>query len=164
MPALSLLSSLLSERAGRCLAGEGSPNQQVPRVPTPCYPPTGLPCALCAERGEPCPPGGRRIESRAAKGCALREDHCVRRCLLFMLLSAWGCAPPTPIPGVIRPGPGEPMLEKLPGPMPGFGPFDAYSDALIAACPLILSKPNATAGRLGSQDLSLRWRASQSTK
>jgi hypothetical protein len=53
------------------------------------------------------------------------------------------------------------MLEKLPGPMPGFGPFDSYSDALMAACPLILSKPNATAGRWGSQDLSLRWRVSQ---
>jgi hypothetical protein len=52
------------------------------------------------------------------------------RCLVLMLLSAWGCAPPKPIPGVVRPRPGEPMLEKLPGPMPGFGPFDSYSAAL----------------------------------
>ncbi len=44
--------------------------------------------------------------------------------------------------------------------MPGFGPFDSYSDALMAACPLILSKPNATAGRIDSQDFQLRWRIS----
>ncbi|MBN1207763.1 MAG: hypothetical protein JXB05_23060 [Myxococcaceae bacterium] len=44
--------------------------------------------------------------------------------------------------------------------MPGFGPFDSYSDALLAACPVILSKPNATAGRPGGQDFQLRWRIS----
>jgi hypothetical protein len=32
--------------------------------------------------------------------------------------------------------------------MKNFGPFDAYPDALKAACPLILSKPNATVGHL----------------
>lgn len=32
--------------------------------------------------------------------------------------------------------------------MKNFGPFDAYADALKAACPLILSKPNATVGHL----------------
>jgi hypothetical protein len=78
---------------------------------------------------------------------------------VLILLSA-ECSPPKPIPGVVRPGPGEPSLESLPGPMPGFGPFDSYSDALMAACPLILSKPNATAGRVGSQDFQLRWRGS----
>ncbi|WNG40836.1 hypothetical protein F0U61_49435 [Archangium violaceum] len=36
--------------------------------------------------------------------------------------------------------------------MKNFGPFDAYADALKAACPLILSKPNATVGYL--QDLN----------
>lgn len=87
-------------------------------------------------------------------------DGGVRQCLLLMLLAAWGCSPPKPIPGVVRPGPGEPFLEKLPGPMPDFGPFDSYSEALMAACPLILSKPNATAGRVGSQDFQLRWRVS----
>ncbi|RKH39947.1 hypothetical protein D7X12_22155 [Corallococcus sicarius] len=45
--------------------------------------------------------------------------------------------------------------------MPGFGPFDTFSDALIAACPLILSKPHATAGRPGTQDFELRWRISK---
>lgn len=44
--------------------------------------------------------------------------------------------------------------------MPGFGSFDTYSDALLAACPLILSKPNATAGRINDQDFQLRWRIS----
>lgn len=80
--------------------------------------------------------------------------------ILILLLISCGCSPPKPIPGVVRPGPGEPFLETLPGPMPGFGPFDSYSDALLAACPLILSKPNATAGRVGSQDFQLRWRVS----
>jgi hypothetical protein len=32
--------------------------------------------------------------------------------------------------------------------MKNFGPFDSYADALKAACPLILSKPNATVGYL----------------
>jgi hypothetical protein len=44
--------------------------------------------------------------------------------------------------------------------MPGFGPFESYTHALMAACPLILSKPNATAGRVGSQDFQVRWRVS----
>jgi hypothetical protein len=84
----------------------------------------------------------------------------MHRCLPVLLLLSMGCPPPKPIPGVVRPGPGEPFLESLPGPMPGFGPFGSYSDALIAACPLILSKPNATAGRRDQQDFQLRWRIS----
>ena len=84
----------------------------------------------------------------------------MHRCLPVLLLLSMGCPPPKPIPGVVRPGPGEPFLESLPGPMPGFGPFDSYSDALMASCPLILSKPNATAGRLDQQDFQLRWRIS----
>ncbi|HYO64819.1 MAG TPA: hypothetical protein VEU33_01945 [Archangium sp.] len=36
--------------------------------------------------------------------------------------------------------------------MKNFGPFESYADALLAACPLILSKPNATVGHL--QDLN----------
>ncbi len=84
----------------------------------------------------------------------------MRQCLLLVLFVIGGCSPPKPIPGVVRPSPGEPYLESLPGPMPGFGPFDSYSDALMAACPLILSKPNATAGRVGSQDFQVRWRVS----
>ncbi|RYZ17858.1 MAG: hypothetical protein EOO70_00725 [Myxococcaceae bacterium] len=45
--------------------------------------------------------------------------------------------------------------------MPGVGPFDTFSDALIAACPVILSKPHATAGRKEAQDFRVRWRISK---
>jgi hypothetical protein len=38
------------------------------------------------------------------------------------------------------------------------GPFNSYSDALLAACRKILTKPNATAGRPDQQDFSTRWR------
>jgi hypothetical protein len=72
-----------------------------------------------------------------------------------------GCSPPKPTDGVVRPSPGEPLLETIQAPMPGFGSFDSPSDALLAACQVILSKPNATAGRVGSQDFQLRWRISR---
>ncbi|KFE69167.1 hypothetical protein [Hyalangium minutum] len=84
----------------------------------------------------------------------------MRQFWVFLLLWGVGCTPSTPIPGVVRPGPGEPFLQSLPGPMPGFGPFESYTQALMAACPLILSKPNATAGRVGSQNFQIRWRVS----
>jgi hypothetical protein len=45
--------------------------------------------------------------------------------------------------------------------MPGFGPFDKFSDALIAACPVILSKPRAAAGRPTDENFRLRWMISQ---
>lgn len=80
--------------------------------------------------------------------------------LLASALMVSGCSTPQAIEGVVRPKPGEPLLESLPGPMPGFGPFDSYSDALLSACSLILSKPNANAGRVGDQDFQLRWRVS----
>lgn len=73
------------------------------------------------------------------------------RCLLGSLLIELGCAPARPIEGVWRPGFGEDP-DRIPGPMKNFGPFDSYADALKAACPLILSKPNATVGHL--QDLN----------
>jgi hypothetical protein len=81
--------------------------------------------------------------------------------LLASALMVSGCSSPQSIEGVVRPKPGEPLLESLPGPMPGFGSFDSYSDALIAACPRILSKPNATAGHVQDQDFPLRWRISR---
>lgn len=71
--------------------------------------------------------------------------------LLGLLLIGLGCTPPRPIEGVWRPGPGEDP-DRIPGPMKNFGPFDSYTDAILAACPLILSKPNATVGYL--QDLN----------
>jgi hypothetical protein len=45
--------------------------------------------------------------------------------------------------------------------MPGFGPFNSFSDALLAACPLILEKPHATAGRPSAPDFQLRWQLSK---
>jgi hypothetical protein len=71
----------------------------------------------------------------------------VPRWLLAPLLLGLGCSSPRPIKGIWRPGPGEDP-EHIPGPMKNFGPFDSYADALKAACPLILSKPNATVGYL----------------
>ncbi|RKH39879.1 hypothetical protein D7X12_22355 [Corallococcus sicarius] len=44
--------------------------------------------------------------------------------------------------------------------MPGFGPFPSFSEALQAACPFILSKPNAVAAHLRHQDPRLAFRAS----
>ncbi|WP_239014728.1 hypothetical protein [Archangium violaceum] len=55
--------------------------------------------------------------------------------------------------------PGE-RLSRIPGPMPGFGPFQNYSDALLSACPLILEKPHATAGRPDDPNFDLYWRLS----
>lgn len=79
------------------------------------------------------------------------------RWLLAPLLLGLGCSAPKSIEGVWRPGPGEDS-EHIPGPMKNFGPFDSYADALKAACPLILSKPNATVGYLqdANPDLARR--------
>jgi hypothetical protein len=41
-----------------------------------------------------------------------------------------------------------------------FGPFDSFSDALKAACPLILSKPNASVVHLQERDPKLALRVS----
>ncbi|WP_407741347.1 hypothetical protein [Hyalangium sp.] len=79
----------------------------------------------------------------------------MRGALRSLLLLALSCAP-QPIPGVVRPAPGAPPLQSLPGPMAGFGPFDSFSDALIAACPLILSKPHATVSHIQDRDMALR--------
>jgi hypothetical protein len=66
------------------------------------------------------------------------------------------CAGPRPIAGVVRPEPGAPFLEALPGPMPGFGPYADYSDALSAACTVFLSKPNASVGDIKDPELAQR--------
>jgi len=42
--------------------------------------------------------------------------------------------------------------------MPDFGSFDSRMDALHAACPVILSKPGATAGHPSDQNFEVRWR------
>ncbi|MFL5351048.1 hypothetical protein [Archangium sp.] len=80
------------------------------------------------------------------------------RRLLATLLMGLGCSPPRPVEGVWRPGPGEDP-DHIPGPMQNFGPFDTYPDALKAACPLILSKPNAAVGYLQASSPELARRA-----
>ena len=81
----------------------------------------------------------------------MKRVNQVARCLRLLLLLSLGCAAPRPVEGVWRPGPGE-DTERIPGPMKNFGPFDTHADALKAACPLILSKPNAVVGHL--QDMN----------
>lgn len=79
--------------------------------------------------------------------------------LMFMAL-ALGCSASKLPPGVIEPRAGE-TLKWIPGPMPGIGPFDTYSDALLAACPLILKQPNAVAGRPSDPNFKLHWQNAQ---
>ena len=45
--------------------------------------------------------------------------------------------------------------------MPDFGPFQTYSDALLAACPKILSLPHAVASRPSDPNFELRWSLSK---
>ncbi len=77
----------------------------------------------------------------------------------LLAMTVLGCASSRASdPDIVRPGPGEPELEKLPGPM--LGSFTSLPNALIAACNKIMSKPNAAAGRRDQQDSATRWRFS----
>jgi len=60
-------------------------------------------------------------------------------------------------PDVWRPGSGG-SSELIPGPLENFGPFDSFSEAVQAACPRILSKPNATVVHLQKADPALATR------
>lgn len=51
-------------------------------------------------------------------------------------------------------------LTSIPGPMPNFGPFKTAADAVFAACPLILSKPHAVAGRKSDPNFDTYFRLS----
>jgi hypothetical protein len=62
-------------------------------------------------------------------------------------------------PQLWRPPPGA-QAERIPGPLTNFGPYDDFSDALKAACPLILSKPNATVVHLQDKNPQLALRVS----
>jgi hypothetical protein len=74
---------------------------------------------------------------------------------LNMLVS---CSSPRRNPYVIRPEPGE-ALTSVPGPMPDFGPFPSVSDAILAACPVIVRQPHAMIPVPSThQDFSLYWR------
>lgn len=83
----------------------------------------------------------------------------MRRINLSILCVFLGCSAPKPIPGVIQLEPGK-RLTSVPGPMPGFGPFAKASDALLAACSLILQEPHALAGRPADSSFKLRWQLS----
>lgn len=83
-----------------------------------------------------------------------------KRTLVLPLLFGLGCASPqTADPQIWRPAPGQ-DTESIPGPLKNFGSFDNPSDALKAACPLILSKPNATVVHLQQRDPKLALRVS----
>jgi len=58
-----------------------------------------------------------------------------------MFLAA-ACTAPRPNPYVVTPKPGE-TLTSISGPMPDFGTYTSVSDALLAACPVIIGQPHA---------------------
>jgi hypothetical protein len=81
--------------------------------------------------------------------------------LLLLLLVGLACSSPRPIdPDIWRPLPGQQTSDRIPGPLKNFGPFDSFADALKAACPLILSKPNASVVHLLDRDRQLASRVS----
>ena len=84
---------------------------------------------------------------------------CIRSALLLpcMLLAA-ACTAPRPNPYVVTPNPGE-TLTSIPGPMPDFGSFTSVSDALLAACPVIIRQPHASIPvSRTDQNFSVYWR------
>ncbi|NTX10454.1 hypothetical protein HUA76_06625 [Myxococcus sp. CA056] len=79
--------------------------------------------------------------------------------LAIAALGVCGCSSPQVAdPDIVRPAPGAPFLDKLPGPM--LGPFSSPSSALLAACRKILTKPHSSAGARDHQDFDIRWRVS----
>jgi hypothetical protein len=77
------------------------------------------------------------------------------------LLSGLACASAQQRdPQIRRPGLGE-QAEDIPGPLVSFGPFDDFSDALKAACPLLLSKPHATVTYLQERELAVALRTAK---
>lgn len=62
---------------------------------------------------------------------------------------------PAADPDIVRPRPGEPLLERLPGPLLV---FSSYPSALLGACQKLLSKPGASAGPRGRPGFEARWR------
>ena len=74
-----------------------------------------------------------------------------------MVLAA-ACTAPRPNPYVVAPNPGE-TLTSIPGPMPDFGPYTQVSEALLAACPVIIGQPHASIPvSRGDQNFSVYWR------
>lgn len=58
------------------------------------------------------------------------------------ILLAAACTAPRPNPYVVIPSPGE-TLTSISGPMPDFDSYTSVSDALLAACPVIVRQPHA---------------------
>ncbi|RKG81280.1 hypothetical protein D7W79_05955 [Corallococcus exercitus] len=78
-------------------------------------------------------------------------------CCLVLWLG--GCASSATLdPDLVRPEPGAPFLEELQGPL--LGPYESASDALLAACGKLLSKPHASAGRPDHPSFDTHWRVS----
>jgi hypothetical protein len=85
----------------------------------------------------------------------------MKQCLPLLLLVHLACASPKPAdPDIWRPVPGADSSKGIPGPLKSLGSFASFSDALNAACPLILSKPNATVFHLLDKDPKLALRLS----
>ncbi|HVG63830.1 MAG TPA: hypothetical protein VNA24_35020 [Hyalangium sp.] len=78
----------------------------------------------------------------------------------LLVLVACGCTYPPP-PGVIRFDPRNPP-RSVKGPIElNFGSYDAYWEALVAACPVVISMPGGNAGRKDSMGFPERWRVSR---
>jgi hypothetical protein len=85
----------------------------------------------------------------------------MNRCMFAILLLPLACSTPRPIdPDIWHPAHGVDSSARIPGPLKNFGPFDSFADALKAACPLILSKPNASVVHLLDRDRQLASRVS----
>jgi hypothetical protein len=77
----------------------------------------------------------------------------------WLVPAVCGCTSPPP-PGVVRFDPRNPP-RSVRGPIEiDFGPHDSYWEALVAACPVVLSMPGSSAGRKDSMGFYERWRVS----
>jgi hypothetical protein len=114
-------------------------------------------------------------EACAPNGCLTLEDHLGRAAnIKFSCLHAnyrgttsqcslsWGVRQASPwYSQRVSCGSTPKRIPKtVEGPMPHFGPFDTHREALIAACPLILSQRGATAGHLEDASFGTHWRSS----
>jgi hypothetical protein len=83
----------------------------------------------------------------------LQSILCVGLCVLLA-----ACSAPRPNPYVVNLKPGE-TLTSVPGPMPDFGPFPRVSEAILAACPVIMRQPHALISVPRThQNFSVYWR------
>jgi hypothetical protein len=78
--------------------------------------------------------------------------------ILLLASMILGCPPAAIDDDVVRPKPGAPFLEELPGPL--LGPFNSFTDALVAACRKIITKPHAVSPHPSTQDFNTYWRTS----